>query len=338
MQPLEHLPEQISRFVRASVVAEYATVSAAGVPIDTPTYHFPSPDLATLDLATGLAYPVKAERARRNPKVGLLIEGAPHEPVVSIAGHAAVRDADLQANADRYLAETSYLLPGGGTWDIGKKAIWYWTRIIVCVAPVAIRWWENAAAMEGPPTTWTALSTKPLPKSDPSPPGASSAPSEWAQRPWQELADRALKRGGPGHITVCDAAAYPLPIRAGEIRVSGDGFDCITPAGIPWQLAGQATLTFAGVETFVGTVASIGGRVHFRVARTLPLHPLMEDPKEVFSPSVHTQENLMRRLRHEAQRRNQPLPTLPEQLPEPTAGARLRMGRLQLDVERPAKR
>jgi hypothetical protein len=338
VQALEQLPEQITRFIRASVVAEYATVSAAGVPIDTPTYYFPSADFATLDLATGLAYPVKAERARRNPKVGLLIEGLPHEPVLCIAGHAAVRDADLQANAERYLAETSYLLPGGGTWDLGKRAIWYWARIIVCVTPVVIRWWENAAAMEGPPTTWTAPSSIVCPKSDPAPMGDASAPSEWARRPWQELADRALQRGSAGHITICDTAGYPLPIRARDIRVSAEGFDFIAPAGIPWPLANPATLTFAGVETFVGAVTSTLGRVQFRVARTLPLHPFMEDPTEVFSPSVHTQENLMRRLLHEAQRRNQPLPTLPDQLPEPSAGARLRMDRLQLEVERPSKR
>lgn len=153
------------------------------MPIDTPTLCFPTSDLSSLDIGTGLAYPAKAERARRNPKVGMLIEGSPDEPVVSVAGTAVIRDADFQANLDRYLAETAYWMPGAPPWESARNAIWYWTRIIVQVVPVVVRWWESSAAMDGAPHVWHAPRDPRL-VSDPSPPGRPSPAPGWPRPVW----------------------------------------------------------------------------------------------------------------------------------------------------------
>src|SRR5579871_3714457 len=146
MSGMRDLPERVLRFLEVGVVAEFATVSAAGMPIDTPTYYFPSDDMTTIDLATSLQQPVKAERARRNPKVGLMMEGRPEEPVVIMRGHAAVRDRDLQANAMRYISETGFKnISHGITWEEARKALAYWTRILVEITPLRVLWWDNHA-------------------------------------------------------------------------------------------------------------------------------------------------------------------------------------------------
>ena len=328
MSALQYLPKVVTDLMLSSLHAQFATVSGEGVPIDTPMLMFPSDDLGIISGATGLAYPVKAERARRNPKVGLLIEGDVDEPVVSIAGICAVRDADIQANLIRYLSETAHYSVGvSRPWALTRQAVWYWARIIMEVSPKRIMWWENRAAMDRPPNVWNAPADTVFPLSDAAPAARPSAPSKWRPHDWREFAQPFIAGGVPGHLTLLDAEGFPLPIRVRSVRMTDDGFDLELPLGVPWTGGGTATFTFAGCATFVGPVTGSGKTTQFMVERMLPVHPMVEDPGQVLEPSDEVRAALLDRLDRELARRGLPMPTVPEERPAPTPGALRRRDR-----------
>jgi hypothetical protein len=327
---LQELPPEVIALVRSASTAEYVTISAAGLPIDTPVLFFPSEGLRSFDIATGLSYPAKAERARRNPRTAILIEGEANEPVVAIAGMASVRDADLQANTERYLSEASHMLPLNPSWDLAQKAVWYWTRMLVEITPVRILWWDTPAAMDSAPHRWDAPAGTAFRPSDPAPAGSVSKSPKWEQPPWHDLAERALARGVYGHLSVIDNEGFPISVRARSITLTEDGFTLDLPKGLPSPIAGPATFTFGGVETFIGEMTS--GSV-LKVERTLPVFPITEDPTQLWEPSDHTRSELMKRLNHETERRGQPIPTIPAIRPGPTEGYKLRMARFGVNVD-----
>ena len=322
MTMLDDLPESVTGLMRSGSIANYVTVSKPGMPIDTPVLYFPADDLSSLNLTTGLSYPAKAERARRNPRVGLLLAGGPDEAVISIAGMAAVRDADLQSNVLRYLAEASYTLPHDPDWELARQAVWYWTRMIVEIAPARIDWWDNPASMDRAPHHWEAPGGTVFPASDAAPPGKSSSPAKWQERDWRDLADQAVKRSVPGQLSLIDKEGFPRPIGASGIKITASGFAMNLPRGLPWPVAGNACLTFGGIETFLGTAAGANGSAELNVERTLPVFPMTQDMTQLWLPTDHTRAELMRRLEVELQRRGQPLPLIPIDRPEPSEALR----------------
>lgn len=328
MTYLDFLPERVGNLIRSRFVCEWATISGAGVPINSPLVPFSSADLATIDAATGLAYPAKAERARRNPKLGMLFEGADDEPVVSISAIATIRDSDFQANLLRYLSEeilTPMLDPEVVDYrDVTRQAIWYFTRIIICAKPVVVRWWDDRAATDGAPHEWRAPAATIFEPSDPPPPGSMSK-APWRDNPpeWRAIAQGALGRAAPGHLTLIDDEGFPLPIRTRRIELADDGFRIALPGWLPWR-EGKATLSFEGVEVFVGDVETDGGTARMVVERALPVLPLMADPGEILRPSPATRDALLARIDQELARRGRQRPIMPDHPPEPTAGARFR--------------
>lgn len=331
MNSLHDLPEHVFRMIESGVVAEFATMTAKGVPIDTPTYYFPADDMTTIDLATGVPNPAKAERARRNPKVGLLIEGRPDEPVVVICAHAAVRDRDIQSNAIRYLAETGWEgVSHGITWEQARLAITYWSRIIIENKPERIYWWDNHAALDGPPGVWNASEDTVWPASDPAP-EAPVSPGNWTARPWHDVAVDAIATGHVGHLTVVDEYGFPVPMRSKRIELVDAGFRLEMPKGMPWAFAGKGSITFAGFRTFVGEAETEGDTVLFRVERALPQHPSTLDTKQVLQPAEATVAKTRARLEAEMARRGQPLPVIPAEAPARTRIACIRLARIASD-------
>src|SRR3954447_15241178 len=126
-------PARLTSFLEASVTTEYASLTRDGRPITVPLT--PYPGATTLDVSTGLTYPAKAERARRDPRVALLFAdpvgtGLDEPPVVLVQGLATVRDGDLQAGTDRYVRQSMVKLPGayeGTPWFMLRRSGWYFT-------------------------------------------------------------------------------------------------------------------------------------------------------------------------------------------------------------------
>jgi hypothetical protein len=333
MTVIAALPENVRSLLLDTLNAEFATVSGAGVPIDTPMLIFPTGGLQTFDVCTGVAYPAKAERARNNPKVGLLFEGGKDRPVVSIAGLAAVRDSDIQANTLRYLGETAWARPLNPPWSVARKAVYYWSRLLVAITPVRVLWWDSPEAMDGAPQRWDAPAGAIYPKSDPKPTSAPSVSPKWPEQRWQDLAEGAIKLGLPHHLTLCDKDGYPLPIRARALKLTATGFEIGIPAGAPWPRTGKGSLTFVGRETFIGNVQDNGDMLSLTVERALPINPFMNDPREFWEPSQAIYDAMMGRLQHELARRGQSIPVLPETEPELTEYAKLRRAKLGENFE-----
>jgi len=324
------LPDAVVNLIKSASYGEFATISAAGVPIDTPLLSFPEEDISKIGMATGVAYPTKAERARRNPKVGLLYEGTlPGEPAfVSIAGIAAVRDSNIQANVLKYISETALMSDPKLPWSAKSKAVWYWSRILIDVFPKEILWWDSAADLDKAPHRWTAPAGTVFPASDPAPPGKASAAPKWDQPPWQTQAKDALSRNAAGHLSVVDADGFPRPMRTSTLRGADGGFVLTLPKHAPGARSGSASLTFFGRETFIGTLQDAGaGELKLMVERALPILPLVADSSQTWNPSSTNVTALFDRLKAELARRNQSIPTVPEEFPAQTVGARRRAAR-----------
>jgi len=320
-------PDALLDVFDRSITTEYASLTRNGRPVTVPTTPYRGRDGWTIDVSTGLTYPAKAERARRDPRVCLLFadpvgSGLVDPPVVLVQGLATVRDADLQANTDRYVRVSMEKLPAatkGQPRFALRRLGWYYARIWIEVTPLHIRWWPSRQ-LDVPARTWEAPAGTAAPLSDPAPSG--SQPAAWLAPPvsWRDVAQAAIGRLALHDLTVVDDNGFPagLPVRRTEL-VDG-GFSLELGPGAPGLAGGPACLTmhahpesFTGQEnrTFVGTVEAVdsgGGTVRFHAERALADWSLSGGRAGTAVRFLSKRRRLSPRLAAEAQRRFQPVP------------------------------
>lgn len=297
----------------SAVVCAYTSLTRDERPITWPVTPYAGAG-GTIAVSTGLTYPGKAERARRDPRVALLAEG---DAVVLVQGRATVRDADLQANTDRYVRDSQTKIPdafAGMPWFLVKRLTWYFARIYVEVTPERITWWPDGDLAHDP-LTWTCPPGTTAPASDPAPsgprpPGRSEPPADW--RPY---ARRARDLGRPIVSMLVDGLPLTVPARA--FSPTPTGYELDLPAGVP-AVPGPVCLTFhrhdPGLRwqenvVLLGTATPRDGtRLTVTVDRALPDWSLPEDRRLRTRSFLDHGKDLKRRLKTEAARRSQPVP------------------------------
>jgi len=323
------LPEELIPALVGNWTLEYASLKTDGTPVTVPLIPAPGEDGQTIDVNTGLAYPTKAERARNNPRVCLLYSepvGAAIEdpPVVLVYGHAAVHDADLQANTDRVVR---MYLARSGMFSRMPRFMWrrmagYLARIWIAVTPLKVLWWPGGD-MQAEPRQWTAP-----PGTEPSPSDPKPEPLLDAHRPlvipptdWRSDLGHALDRLGTPVLTVVDGDGYPVPFRVEDASLKSDGVHLRLLPRMPANPEGRACLTFHTIKVrggsmvanenmaFVGDVSRIGDGAVFTVERRLPDVSFKVDPGGLVT-LIRVMLGFRKRLEIEATRRHQPVPVV----------------------------
>jgi hypothetical protein len=317
-----------------AVTVQYASLTKAGAPIMTPLTPYLGEDGRTLDVSTGLTYPAKAERARRNAKVCLLFSdpvgsGLEAPPVVLVQGLATVRDRDLQANTDRYVRRSMEKLPEaykGQPRFLLRRLPAYFARIWIQVTPIRIWWWPSKS-LDQQPAQWRAPESTVAPPSDPAPPG--KQPAAWKEPPtnWRSIIGPAIERLDQRDLAWVGADGFPLSVPVLSVRQVDDSLRLRLGRHLPALPTGPAAVTFHAHpesfkaqenHTFVGTVRAYGEEYTFEVERALGDFSLAGNRLVSTLGFLRNLRRLQPRLEAEAARRGQPVP----EVRLPSAGSR----------------
>ncbi len=321
-------PEEVLPVFERALTCEFATLNRRAEPVTWPLNPYLGEDSRTIDVSTGLTYPAKAERARREPRVSLLFSdpvgtGLRDMPHVLVEGLATVRDADLQAGADRYARVALTKYPAAyktAPAFMLRRQHWYFTRAWILVTPLRILWWPGGDTNR-PPSAWQAPEGTGAPPSDPSPRGKGPGPWQPSPGDWHDAAEDAIRNLGKPVLTTVGANGWPLPFRTSQVSLENEGFSLEIGQGTLEKPSGPACLTFhVHAEVFTGqrNVAFMGeaqpreGSVFFKVHRLLPDFSLPGNRLLMAwaLALLNASRRLAPRLKREASRRGQPVPRI----------------------------
>lgn len=320
------IPDEAASTMEQSYTCEFSVMCSDGTPVTYPLTPYPNRNGLTIDMSIGLIFPWKAELARKNPKVGLsyCVPTSYHDEspaVVTVRGHAAVRDTDLQANTDRYLHELIETFPGmfaGAPKMVLRQLAFYLARIWVEITPLRIHWWPQGD-FAAPPKQWDAPKDTGLPISDPAPSEpATQGSSRFTSPPdWRPGFESALEALGPPALTTVDEEGWPVTTPAVSAAAHPRGAIVQLPNGHRPVSGGPACLTFHTFKlvkgspfqenrSFTGQLQAHGDGLVFKPNRQLVSASLPN--RSALMKTFYNVWRMRKRLPSEAHRRHQPTP------------------------------
>src|SRR5215471_3592295 len=95
--PAFQLPDEVAAVLRSFFTSEVTTANAAGQPMTWPALAYFDEETGEIFFSVSIAFPVKAQNARKRPQVSLLYSdptgsGLDHAPAVLVQGDATVAE------------------------------------------------------------------------------------------------------------------------------------------------------------------------------------------------------------------------------------------------------